>query len=111
MTLMLRLCVIWLIVVLGPLAWLAQSGINLNETIAPTTMTWDGGFAFVTPVDAPPLLKAKSDGGSAPTASSLRLLEDGTPSSRHQLSPIAHCIVSKSLIVLSGDVNPRKHPQ
>jgi hypothetical protein len=77
MTLILRLCVIWLVVVLGPLAWLARSGINFNETIAPTAIRSDGGFIFVAPVHAPPLFEAWPDSVSAPTASNLRLLEDG----------------------------------
>jgi hypothetical protein len=77
MTLVLRFCVIWLVFVLWPLAWLAQSGISFNETIAPTAIRSDGGFIFAVPVHAPPLFEAWPDSVSAPTASTLRLLEDG----------------------------------
>src|SRR5262249_43828686 len=61
----------------GPLSWLVRSGINFKEIIAPATMASDGGFAIIALLHPPRFFETQPDSASAPTASHLRLFEDG----------------------------------
>jgi hypothetical protein len=77
MALLARLALAWLVLVVGPIVWIADRGINVLETLVPATMVSDGDFAFTVPVEPPPLFATHADSNREPTVSRLRLFENG----------------------------------
>jgi hypothetical protein len=88
MQLFLRLSLAWVLVILGPLSWLAQNGLTQSPSILPETMTADGPLAVGSPLPIPPYFSDVSDNNKNPSISDLRLFEDGK-----ELGP-AHTMVT-----------------
>ena len=76
-----RVALAWIVLALGPLAWIDRNGLTLNRSILANTMTSEGGVAFKTPTPVPhffiDILRDASDGLAVGPISDLRLFEEG----------------------------------
>jgi hypothetical protein len=77
MELVARLALAWIVLAIGPIAWISDRGIGASETLSPASMTLDGDFALYAAILPPPFFETRPDSNGQPTVSQLRLFENG----------------------------------